>query len=579
MTKYAKCAVCGYAIAIPDDKNSSDYVCPNDGNTLTDATKSEYDESTHIKGPYSAIVYKDGSSVYAEDANGTTIAEGEAGVDDASVIQSAIDIGGKIVLDEETFIVSTPISITRDNVTLEGHGWSSTIKVADGISESNYGAIRITGEETGHLKNIILRNFQVDGNRDNQGAYETTPSAIDAVHVDYLLCENLYIHHSMGDGISDSGYYHWFINNHICNGREHEIHLNGVDYAWVIGNYLHDDDKAVLILAHGGANHALIKGNILENAGVGCGLIVLAEDTSRKNDITIEGNILKDSGGSLIEVWTNYTGLKIINNYITGTNSYAILMKSDGAIIRGNQIRSTPRGISVSSNNCIVSNNYLEDVKDYPMRLLGEQNLAVGNILESCGGYSGHYPVYIGGSYNIFEHNIIGPLHENWVDAISVTGDHHIIRHNDLTHASKKTIIISATDTIIKENKGFRTDTFKATSQSVEVGISDSYGSAINITSPSGMVSSLSVCKIVLDGSFAGGEQVTVKVETNWESGNTAYVEKTYTATGTNYLDLDGQDGLDLWRDSDTCTSIKLYAKSDQTSTSVTVTCDLAGTG
>jgi len=42
MTKYAKCAVCGYVIAIPDDKNSSDYMCPNDGNTLTDATKAEY---------------------------------------------------------------------------------------------------------------------------------------------------------------------------------------------------------------------------------------------------------------------------------------------------------------------------------------------------------------------------------------------------------------------------------------------------------------------------------------------------------------------------------------------------------
>jgi len=54
-------------------------------------------------------------------------------------------------------------------------------------------------------------------------------------------------------------------------------------------------------------------------------------------------------------------------------------------------------------------------------------------------------------------------------------------------------------------------------------------------------------------------------------------IEKTYTATGTHYLDLDGQDGLDLWRDSDTCTSIKIYAKSDKASTSVTVTCDLAG--
>ncbi len=41
--------------------------------------------------PYSAIVCKDGSTEWAEDANGKTIASGESGVDDASVIQSAID--------------------------------------------------------------------------------------------------------------------------------------------------------------------------------------------------------------------------------------------------------------------------------------------------------------------------------------------------------------------------------------------------------------------------------------------------------------------------------------------------------
>jgi len=45
MTKYAKCSACGYVIAIPDDKNPSDYVCPNDGNTLIDATESEYEET------------------------------------------------------------------------------------------------------------------------------------------------------------------------------------------------------------------------------------------------------------------------------------------------------------------------------------------------------------------------------------------------------------------------------------------------------------------------------------------------------------------------------------------------------
>ena len=42
MTKYAKCTVCGYVIAIPDDKSPDDYICPNDGNTLVEATEDEY---------------------------------------------------------------------------------------------------------------------------------------------------------------------------------------------------------------------------------------------------------------------------------------------------------------------------------------------------------------------------------------------------------------------------------------------------------------------------------------------------------------------------------------------------------
>jgi len=135
MTKYAKCSECRYVIAIPNDKNSSDYVCPNDGNTLTDATESEYDESTHIKGPYSAIVYKDGDGVYAEDANGTTIAEGEAGEDDASVIQSAINVGHKVFLSDDIFNLSNKIRI-GESENLMGAGMGATVlQKANGFAD------------------------------------------------------------------------------------------------------------------------------------------------------------------------------------------------------------------------------------------------------------------------------------------------------------------------------------------------------------------------------------------------------------------------------------------------------------
>ncbi|MCD6131532.1 MAG: right-handed parallel beta-helix repeat-containing protein, partial [Candidatus Hydrothermae bacterium] len=43
------------------------------------------------RGGYSAIIYKDNGIVYAKNPNGETIAQGTAGVDDASVIQSALN--------------------------------------------------------------------------------------------------------------------------------------------------------------------------------------------------------------------------------------------------------------------------------------------------------------------------------------------------------------------------------------------------------------------------------------------------------------------------------------------------------
>jgi len=63
--------------------------------------------------PYSAIVCKDGSTVWAEDSDGKTIASGEAGVDDASVIQSALDVGGNIVITKEDYIIKEELEISQ----------------------------------------------------------------------------------------------------------------------------------------------------------------------------------------------------------------------------------------------------------------------------------------------------------------------------------------------------------------------------------------------------------------------------------------------------------------------------------
>jgi len=75
--------------------------------------------------PYSAIVCKDGSTVWAENSDGKTIASGESGVDDASVIQSAIDyvnnIGGGDVRLLGQFVGDITV---KPKVTLVGYSYN-----------------------------------------------------------------------------------------------------------------------------------------------------------------------------------------------------------------------------------------------------------------------------------------------------------------------------------------------------------------------------------------------------------------------------------------------------------------------
>lgn len=85
---------------------------------------------------FSAIVCKDGSTVWAEDASGKTIASGESGVDDAGVIQSAINHineGGKLYISEGEYIIGS--KLRSKNINLEGGGMGTILRAADGLND------------------------------------------------------------------------------------------------------------------------------------------------------------------------------------------------------------------------------------------------------------------------------------------------------------------------------------------------------------------------------------------------------------------------------------------------------------
>jgi len=122
----------------------------------------EYIRKEVAKGSYSAIVYIDGSTVYAEDAEGNTIAQGEAGVDDASVIQSAIDKvyndgGGLVKIAKGTYEISQSIT-PKPKVSIEGYGLSTVLRLARDVVLLNLVYTSKTALDA-HIHNITL-----DGN-------------------------------------------------------------------------------------------------------------------------------------------------------------------------------------------------------------------------------------------------------------------------------------------------------------------------------------------------------------------------------------------------------------------------------
>ena len=129
---------------------------------------------------------------------------------------------------------------------------------------------------------------------------------------------------------------------------------------------------------------------------------------------------------------------------------------------------------------------------------------------------------------------------------------------------------------IIRDNLGYPTDTFKSTGLSIPVGTGDAYGSAKTVLSPSGAIRYFKA-KINVGGTFGTNETVTVKVEAVYPDGTTAYVEKSFTATGSYWLTDD--DILALTKDASTILRLNLYAKTNLSSTSVTISVDVYGHG
>ncbi|RLF91854.1 hypothetical protein DRN52_08760, partial [Thermococci archaeon] len=128
------------------------------------AENKSWSEYRRSLGGFSAIVCKDGSTVWAEDASGKTIASGEAGVDDASVIQSA----GNYALSQNGVLKLLGEFTINDNILFDGGGTHALSIVGDRFTSADHAPQLNINADTGitlkRLHGYILRDLSLNGN-------------------------------------------------------------------------------------------------------------------------------------------------------------------------------------------------------------------------------------------------------------------------------------------------------------------------------------------------------------------------------------------------------------------------------
>jgi len=305
------------------------------GQTLEDVWVDKYAVSREglmkvHEGPFSALVAKDDDYVYAVDSDGKTIAEGEAGVDDASVIQAALDslttgrTWKEIVKIIGDFTITS--SILLDNYTVLDLT-QAKLTLSDNVNDSV-----IKSEEA--VSYVHILNGEINGNKAKQNA---------------------------GHGISLNGAIGCIIENTIVrNCYRYGIHLyNNPYYCKIINN---------LVTGCGGSGIAIptstssvVAFNLASGNG-GDGI-----DAYKLNNVKIIGNTLSNNSLLGIGIYSESVDVEIIANWAYGNGQ-------DG--IRLTAFESTA---SFPPRYIIISDNIARNSGWSGIRVMGGEDIIISN--------------------------------------------------------------------------------------------------------------------------------------------------------------------------------------------------------
>lgn len=321
------------------------------------------------------------------------------GTDDQVEIQAAIDAlpsgGGKVVLKEGTFNISSGIQITDNNIGVCGVGAGTLISTSAYIEAPIY----ITGDYV-HLDNFKLKKNQGSGGASNgQG--------IDVHNADDVTISNIVLE---GTGLVASPWDAtptWGIRGRYCKRLIYnKCHVSNTSY------------EALTVWE--GCTGCVFDNNVVDHCGFG---LVFEKEGTYGN--TMIGNTVNDSqksGGWDILIRSTHdntvVGNTVINQGTTNTLSYAIQL--DGVsydnVVIGNTIKSAAGiHLDIHTFDNLIKDNVLTDITTDGTAVKGA--------------------IFVQGKGNIIDSNIINYFEHHGIYVSSAP--HTVVKNNQILYGGK----------------------------------------------------------------------------------------------------------------------------------------------
>lgn len=358
----------------------------------TDVTTNDVSTTKHGFVPKVTDITKflkgDGTWAAAGSASDTRIATvivASDGSGDFTDIQDGIDDlpagGGLVFIKEGTYTISASLTIVKSNITLQGSGASTVIKAANNLDAN----IFEIGDTANPYKQIILRDFKIDGNKANMASGIGINVQALCANCSFL---NLYIYQTKTKGLNFATDCHYFLVQGCtfeeCAGSA--ICVVSCEAGIIKANYFIKNARSAtyqLYLYYG--YRLIIQGNQFADdytaQSVSC---IFNYESSQTN---IVGNVFERVKTALHSagMYNNFD-LNFSDNQIWYTYSHAIDFLGQTATFSNNRLRSVSGyGINELGAYNLIENNSFLVISLAGIKELNHYCIIKGNVFGSTG--------------------------------------------------------------------------------------------------------------------------------------------------------------------------------------------------